>query len=465
MSICDSGIKSNVSAGEIVIHIEDDHPLILLATILPWGKMFDLTCQDLKNTTKKKKWWLGRKLKVRIHLGAYILQQLYNLTDRQTEYSIKDNAAYQIFCGRDIVQKWHEPDHTKIEDFRSRLTPETQKHLANLITTHAVEMGIAKANNLDSDSTIQEANMTYPTDAKMLRKLGMLAHKVSKVIRNILPNQNLNLTVDIKNIALKAKNCFFQKRYSSSEEKSDNLQQLWDVVSEPVKRIIKACKMLTKKQSNNIKWNIKRAKSQLIEHGESYLASAKTFIATGKSITNKRLSFHLNQVECFSKGKAHKKVEFGRAFQLGRMGGNFLFVGSCSSVRMDDKKSVIPIIDEHEKLFGKGVLDSVATDKGYYSKKNVLHVQKNGVSRIGIQQPSNVGKKIINLSPRDEEQLYNRRSGIEPLIGHVKQGGQLGRSRMKSDSTIESSGYTSVLSFNLRQTVKALTKRKLDKVA
>ena len=336
--------------------------------------------------------------------------------------------------------------------------------MANLITTHAVEVGLAKANDLDIDSTVQEANMTYPTDAKMLRKLGMLAHKVSKIIRNILPNKNLNLAVDIKNIALKAKNCFFQKRYPSSEEKSDNLQQLWDVVSDPVKRIIQACKTLTKKQSDNLKWNIKRAKSQLIEHGEAYLASAKTFIETGKSITNKRLSFHLNQVECFSKGKAHKKYEFGRAFQLGRIDGNFLFVGSCTSVRMDDKKSVIPLIGEHEKLFGKGVLDSVATDKGYYSKKNVLHVQKNGVSRIGIQQPRNVGKKIINLSPRDEEQLYNRRSGIEPLIGHVKQGGQLGRSRMKSDSAIESSGYTSVLSFNLRQTVKALTKRNLDKV-
>ena len=132
---------------------------------------------------------------------------------------------------------------------------------------------------------------------------------------------------------------------------------------------------------------------------------------------------------------------------------------------MDDKKAVLPIIAEHDKLFGKGVLESIATDKGYYSKKNILHVQKYGVNRIGLQQPCNVGKKIISLLPKDEEELYNRRAGIEPLIGHVKQGGQLGRSRMKSDSTIKSSGYTSVLSFNLRQTVKALTKRNLNKMA
>jgi len=58
----------------------------------------------------------------------------------------------------------------------------------------------------------------------------------------------------------------------------------------------------------------------------------------------------------------------------------------------------------------------------------------------------------------------NRRSGIEPLIGHVKQGGQMGRSRMKSDNTIEASGYTSVLGFNLRQLIRH-QKGKYDKKA
>lgn len=465
MSICDLGMKSKVLAGEIVIRIEDKHPLVLLGAVLPWEELFDVILSDLKSSTKKGKWRLGRKLKVRIHLGAYILQQLYDLTDRETEYGIKDNAAYQIFCGQTILKQWHAPDHTKIEKFRSRLTPETQRRLANVISRHAVKIGIADATELDIDSTVQEANMTYPTDAKMLRKLAMLAATVSKVVKTLLPNENHDFRVDIKGIALKARNCFFQKRYSSSKEKSDKLQALWDSVSEPVNRIMEICKSLTKDQSEHLKWNIRRAKSQLKEHGEAYLSSVKAFIATGKSTKNKRLSFHLDEVECFNKGKAHKKYEFGRAFQLGRIGGNFLWVGACTSVRMEDKKSVIPMVAEHEKLFGVAVLDSLATDKGYYSKKNVGHVQKKKVSKVGIQQPSNIGNTITHLSPEDEEQLYNRRSGIEPLIGHAKQGGQLGRSRMKSDSTIESSGYTSILSFNLRQTIKAITKEKLDKVA
>ena len=43
-------------------------------------------------------------------------------------------------------------------------------------------------------------------------------------------------------------------------------------------------------------------------------------------------------------------------------------------------------------------------------------------------------------------------------IGNVKQGGQLGRSRMKSDGKIKASDYASVLGFNLRQMIKAKIK-------
>ncbi|ANN95900.1 TPA: transposase [Legionella pneumophila] len=67
---------------------------LLVETILP----------DLKKT-KGGCWWLGRKLRACIHLGVYLLQQLFNKTDRQIEYEVKDNAAYQLFCGVGIVEQ------------------------------------------------------------------------------------------------------------------------------------------------------------------------------------------------------------------------------------------------------------------------------------------------------------------------------------------------------------------------
>lgn len=45
--------------------------------------------------------------------------------------------------------KWHAPDHTKIEEFRSRSSNEIQKALVNKITSHAVKLGFANDSMLN----------------------------------------------------------------------------------------------------------------------------------------------------------------------------------------------------------------------------------------------------------------------------------------------------------------------------
>ena len=460
MSICDLGIKDKVHGGELTVSITEEHPLILLAQTLPWEKMYRLILPDLKNTAKKQ-WWRGRKLKVRIHLGAYIIQQIYNKKDREMESGLKENAAYQLFCGHDIVKNWYSPDHTKIETFRSRLSPETQQQLVNLIAQYAVHLGIAEPRMLDVDSTVQEANITYPTDAKMLRKLGNIASKVAAGIKDIIPKaqqEGTALHINIKEIATRANACFFISKKATHADKAEKLRQLLEAVSSPVKRIMLACKDINNATKDTLSWQLRRAMDQLLSFGTTYLESVKTYIKTGKAVEGKILSFHARAVSCFNKGKEHKKYEFGRAYQIGRIQGNILYVGKCSSIRMEDKQSLGLMLEEHERTFGQTQLDSVATDKGYYSKKNIKTLSNKEVRQIGVQLPRNVKNETIKLSDEDAEKLRNRRAGIEPLIGHAKQGGQLGQSRMKNDKNTESAGYCAILGFNLRQIIKSLVR-------
>ena len=315
-----------------------------------------------------------------------------------------------------------------------------------------------EAQDIDIDSTAQEANMTYPTDAKMLRKIGTVALNVAKSLKKILPNggAGINLDVNIKFIASKARACFFLPKKATKEDKSQRLSELLDAVSNPVCNVINACKLVKKAMKDELSWNVKRSMQQL-EHAIAYFASVKQYIETGTASLKKRLSLHLDEVACFNKKKAHKKYEFGRAFQIGRLSkGNFLFVGKSNNVRMDDKKSFISMLQEHENLFGKDTLQSVATDKGYYSNKNIKALVSKNIKQIGIQVPGNTKNKNITLSEEDSGRLINRRAGIEPLIGHAKHGGQLGLSRMKNDRNTESAGYAAILGFNLRQTTRSL---------
>lgn len=66
MSIDDSGLNGKVLPCDIVIPIAKQHPLVQLANALEWGKLADFVLPDLKSTTPKGKWWMGRPLHLHI---------------------------------------------------------------------------------------------------------------------------------------------------------------------------------------------------------------------------------------------------------------------------------------------------------------------------------------------------------------------------------------------------------------
>jgi transposase, IS5 family len=425
MSICQSGTDIKIQPGKILVEITASHPLIKLGQALPWQALVDLTLPDLKKT-KAGSWWLGRKLKVRTHLAVYLLQQLFNKTDRQIEYDVKDNAAYQIFCGWGIVKNWHVPDHTKIEKFRSRLSEGTQAALANHMATHAVKLGCGDPSDVDIDSTIQEANMTYPADSVLLKKLGLMSNKVANFLNKKLDEYIKNpIIVNIKRITSTARDYFFLPKNSTKDIKDEKLMSLLNAVNEEAGEIINICENMSEDVIKRTPWGVKKTINQIRESAHQYLKDVKTFLTEGYVVATKRLSFHLKDVACFTKGKLGKKYQFGRCFQLGRIKGNFFFVPQCTSIQMDDKTSLPCIIECHENIFDNVRINSVTTDKGYYSEKNKKFLVEKGINEIGIQRPHNIKKPLTKLMTKEREvELVNRRSGIEPLIGHIKQGGQ-----------------------------------------
>jgi transposase, IS5 family len=180
-------------------------------------------------------------------------------------------------------------------------------------------------------------------------------------------------------------------------------------------------------------------------------------------VPEKVLSFHAKAISCFNKGKLGKGLQFGRAFQVGRIGGNFLVASSSTSLGMEDTDSVRPMVGVHQDLFGQGTLRSCGTDKGYYSGANRKYLEAlEGLDEFCLQQPGVDLTRLLEGEAEIHARLVNRRSGIEPLIGHAKHGGQLGRSRMKQDETTLAAGYGAVGGFNLRQLVRHLLGKEIE---
>jgi transposase, IS5 family len=454
MSIDHTGLAAKVEALPLEIAVPSDSPLLQLANLIDWPALADIVLPDLQKTAKGC-WWRGRSLNLRIHLGALILQSLFDETDRGTEERLQGDALWQLFAGRGGVGTWRVPDHTRIEDFRSRLSPTTHQRLSVAVVGFARAAGFAKASWMDVDSSVQEANIAFPADASLMVKL---ARKAEKLVDSGLA-EFAGLQVTAKKAASLAKEFFFASKAKVPEYKAELLRVLHKETVAQVVPVIEAGARMTQDVWDSLGSRKRALVDQVCQTGAHLLASIESFIKTGVFDRSKPMSLHAKAVACINKGKAARAYAFGRMFQFGRVEGNFMLVAKAKDLHENDRTAIGRMIDLHRKVFPPGSLESLGADRGYHSGANARASKHMGVKTIAIQKPSGFRALTPDLSAEERVHHCNRRAGIEPLIGHLKHGG-LRRSRMKKDETTESSAYRCVTGFNCRQLMGHILKRK-----
>jgi IS5 family transposase len=146
---------------------------------------------------------------------------------------------------------------------------------------------------------------------------------------------------------------------------------------------------------------------QSLQKWGSDLQLFQKVLAQKKEDSNKIYSLHEPQVNCFSKGKEHKKYEFGSkaSFLITQKTG--VIVGALNfSENIHDSKTLPAALEQHQRLTGIKAKE-VFVDRGYPGPKQI------GDTQILLPKPN----KNIALSQRKK---HSRRAAIEPVIGHLK---------------------------------------------
>ena len=319
----------------------------------------------------------------------------------------------------------------------------------------AEKMGFPQAQHVDMDSTGQEPGLTYPSDAKLMTQLVERCLKVTNWVKrktkSIVPK---DFFVNLKEVKSKAKGYFFLAKNATKDAKQKCFAEIHRVAKREIYNCLDIFSQLGSKKIEEMPWNIRRSYDQIASQAKRYMLDVAHFIRTGSIKPGKTLSFHLNDVACIVKNKVGKPYEFGRVFQVGRLKGNFVWSAPHTTVRMDDKSALPPLLEVHERLFDGIEIESCATDKSYYSLVNEQAVLE-ALSTTGIMH---LGYQYEDVNDDLDSQLKDHRAGIEAIIGHIKSGGQLGKSRMKSDEGNLSAGYAAMGGFNLRQLMRYLVK-------
>lgn len=366
--------------------LNHSHPLYKLAKTINW-QVFDEFFAKHYSATQ------GKPAKpIRLMVSLLILKQLRNLSDESMVEQWAENSYYQYFSGEIYFASQQPCVATELVEFRKRIGTEG----VELIFKESIRINGKDADdeNLSGDTTVQEKNITYPTDDKLYKK-------IITECRAIADEEQIEL----------------RQSYSQTIKKLSTIQRF---------KRNKNGALAAKKASKKIKTiagvlirelHRKLPAVRLSKHSTK-LSLYEKIIAQKREDTGKTYSLHEPQVKCYTKGKEHKRFEFGSKVSLLITQKTGVIVGALNfNSTVHDSKTLHKAVEQYERLTNKKA-KNIYVDRGYPGQKKINEIN------IHVPKPD---KNITKTKRR----RHSRRAAIEPVIGHLKRDYRMGRNFLK----------------------------------
>ncbi|MFA4924298.1 MAG: IS5 family transposase [Ignavibacteriaceae bacterium] len=341
----------------------------------------------------------GRPAKpIRLMVSLLILKQLYNLGDETVVERWVQNPYYQYFSGEKDFQ-WKFPvEPSDFVHFRKRIGEEGVKKILEIsIRLHGKE---AMEKEVVVDTTVQEKNITFPTDAKLHKKIIAQCRKIATE-EGIEQRQSYKRTVK-KLIMLQR----FRNHPKNKKAANAAARKLKTIAGRVVRELER--KLTTEEQKQKY---------------EEKIELFNRILRQKKNDKEKVYSIHEPKTYCISKGKEHKKYEFGSKASIVTTKQSGIIVGAYSLEKNDYDGHTLPkALDQCEELRGERPRVAIV-DRGYRGKSKI------GETEILIPKPPKKGTS--EYEKKKARARFRRRAAIEPIIGHLKTDYRLEKNYLK----------------------------------
>lgn len=336
----------------------------------------------------------------RLVAGLFYLQHAFRLSDKAVVARWAENPYWQHFCGETFFQHRLPIDASSMTRWRNRIGEEGVEWLLTETIKAGQRAGTVQDDHLKKvtvDTTVMEKNIAHPTDARLYetarRKLVGLAHEAGIRLR-----QNYNR---------------LGPRLSGQVGRYAHARQF--------KRMRHALRRL-KGYTGRVLRDIERQMDKVVEGPlksrlQEMLALVHRLLAQKPKDRKKLYSLHEPAVDCISKGKAHKRYEFGTKVSVATTTEGGFVVGMRSLPGNPyDGHTLHEALEQVEILTDRRP-DMAFVDRGY---------RGHGVETVQVFI-SGARRGVT----RTIAKLLRRRSAIEPMIGHMKNDGRLTRCPLK----------------------------------
>ena len=392
--------------------IDMNHELVLLSKQIDWAEVesdfAEYYCADN-----------GRpSIPIRTMAGMMLLKNIYNLSDEGVVARWVENPYMQYFTGEKVFRKRPPMDPIDMTKFRKRIGEGgAEKILRISLMVNAEEVTEKELEQVMIDSTVQEKNITFPTDAKLYRKI---IERVQKMSEREHIKLRRSYTREVKALKLKIRFMNHPKRKKEGLKAVRRLRTIAKAVVNDISRKMSDVQMSFYRKDIDLYLRVIRQ-----ERGDK----------------DKVYSLHEPEVECISKGKEHKKYEFGNKSAIVKTGSGLIVGALAFHGNPYDGHTLPAHLEQVRRLTGHTPKEAL-TDRGYRGKKRV------GVTEISIPSSGTPGQSYYQK--RKARKKFCRRAGIEPVIGHLKSDHRMIRNYLKGTLGDAINTMMAAAAFNMR---------------
>ena len=395
--------------------LNQQHPLYKLSHKINWcvfeNSFTPLYCSDNGRPAKP----------IRLMCGLLILKHLRNISDESVVEQWSENAFFQYFCGMHEFVPSFPCASSELVHFRKRIGEKGME----LILSESIRVNDDKSDDDHHatafiDSTVQEKNVTYPTDAKLHKKI---IGKVLKIVKELNLPMRQSYTFVLKGI-------YRDQRFRNHPKNR--------------RKAIKADKRLRTIAGRLVR-ELERNLGQNRQHDE-LLSIFKKILLQRRNSSHKIYSIHEPEVQCISKGKEQKKYEFGNKVSIIRSATGVI-LGASSFRNEYDGHTIQKSLEQVRRLTGKSIR-RLAGDRGYRGRKEIDGTQ--------ILIPNAPRAKDTYYQRKKKHKLFCKRAGIEPTIGHLKADYRLGRNFYKGLVGDAINVILAAAAYNFKRAMKVL---------
>jgi transposase, IS5 family len=372
--------------------VDTRHPLIRLAKLIDWRR-FDEAFGALYKDG------VGRPgLATRLMVGLHLLKHMDGLSDEAICARYLDSPYVQLFCGETYFQHRLPLDRSSMTRWRQRIGPERMEELLAESLEAAQRGGAVEEKHLKRvtiDTTVQPKAVTHPTDSKLL-------HRGIEILGRLARRHGMRLRQSYVRVARRARmeaaRLMHAGRRREAERQVRRLRTWLGRVARDVSRQITGDAAVTAVFAVPLE-RIQRLLQQRREDKK------------------KLYSLHAPEVECIGKGKPRARYEFGVKVSVATTnarapGGQFVVGMRTLPGNPYDGHTLAAQIEQTERLTGV-MIERAYVDRGYRGHD-------------ADRQRVFISRQKRGLTPTIRREL-RRRNGIEPVIGHTKADGLLGR--------------------------------------